>query len=335
MGKAHKPRCGSLMVWPRKRARRSYARLRHQSIKALHHKDAKPIGFGGYKAGMTHVMLVENRAKSPSKGQVVSYPVTVIECPPLKVMSIRAYKRDNCGMRVSTEILSDKIGKDAARKIDIPKKVDTAKKVQEIEAKLGEYGDIKVIVHTQPRLIGFKKKPDVFELALGGNIKDKFAWAKEHLGKEITVEQILSAGQQVDAHGITKGKGFQGPVARFGVALRHHKSEKARRNPGNLGAWTPKHVGYEVAHAGQMGYHQRTDYNKQLLKISSKPEEINPQGGFLRYGMVKNSCLLVKGSVPGPLKRMIILTVSIRPDKLMPKDAPTVEHINTDSKQGN
>ncbi len=335
MGKAHRPRAGSLAVWPRKRARRAYTRLRKMSIKALKPKETKLIGFAGYKAGMTHVIVTDNRAKSLTKGTGISFPATIVECPPLKVFSIRFYKRDNYGMHVVSEIASIKNEKHLSRKIDLPKKIDTEKKMQDAASKIDSFADVRVVVYTQPYLTGIgKKKPDVFELAIGGHVKEKFNWAKEHLGKDITVESVFTPGQQVDVHAVTKGKGFQGPVKRFGVTLRSHKSEKSRRAPANLGAWTPHHVGHEVAHAGQMGYHQRTDYNKLILKISNKTEEVNPKGGFIRYGVVKNSYAIIKGSVPGPANRLVMFTLPTRPNRVVPKDAPAIEHVSLESRQG-
>ena len=68
-----------------------------------------------------------------------------------------------------------------------------------------------------------------------------------------------------------------------------------------------QHIMYRVAHAGQMGFHTRTAYNKLLLKISSKPEELNPKSGLHKYGLLKTDYILLKGSVPGPKKRLIRL----------------------------
>jgi uncharacterized protein YifN (PemK superfamily) len=55
---------------------------------------------------------------------------------------------------------------------------------------------------------------------------------------------------------------------------------------GTLGAWTPHTVMYSVPRAGQMGFMQRTEYSKQILKIGEKGVEITPKGGFIRYGIV-------------------------------------------------
>ena len=48
---------------------------------------------------------------------------------------------------------------------------------------------------------------------------------------------------------------------------------------------------------------------QKILKIASADEvdQINPDGGFVKYGLVKNDYVLVKGSLPGPSKRLVIL----------------------------
>lgn len=92
---------------------------------------------------------------------------------------------------------------------------------------------------------------------------------------------------------------------------------------------------WTVAQAGQMGYHKRTEFNKKILKISdaSDVDAINPDGGFIKYGLVKNDYILIKGSVPGPSKRLIILRKAMRPKK-SDDNAPQINYISTSSKQG-
>ena len=72
---------------------------------------------------------------------------------------------------------------------------------------------------------------------------------------------------------------------------------------------------WTVAMAGQMGYHKRTEFNKKILKIGdvSEVDAVNPDGGFVKYGLVKNGYFMVKGSVPGPSKRLIVLRKATRP----------------------
>jgi large subunit ribosomal protein L3 len=319
------PRKGSMQVWPRKRAKSESVRVRSWAKS----KDAKPLGFPGYKAGMTHILITDNRANSITKGEDIRFPVTVIECPPIKLIGFTLYKKDAYGLHASSQIFADKLDKDIAKKFPLPKK--PKKKVSDV--KIEEYEDLMLLVQTQPRLTGIgKKKPEVFELGIGGDLNAKLEYAKNNLSKEIKVEDVLSEGMQLDSHAVTKGKGFQGPVKRFGVAIRQHKSEKTKRGPGSLGPWHGP-LNWRVSHAGQTGYHQRVDYNKQVLRIGNKPAEINPKGGFLHYGTVKNSYILMKGSIQGPVKRMIKLIQAVRPNPKIPKDAPAITYVSLEAKQ--
>jgi large subunit ribosomal protein L3 len=305
MGKSHKSRSGSMQFWPRKRAKSEVGRVRFW--KEI--KDANLIGFAGYKVGMAHVMFQDTR-DSTTKDKTISWPVTIVECPPLTAFSIKLYKNNDS----VSQVFAEKFNKHLQKSFNIPKKM---KKLADI--KEDEFDDLKLIVHTNPSLttIG-KKKPEIFEIALGGGKDDKLKAAKELLGKDISLKDVFKNGQIVDVHAITKGKGFQGPVKRFGIALRSHRSEKTKRGPGSLGGWKGHaHFMYRIAHAGQMGYHRRTEYNKQILKISEADEKINPKSGFKHYGIVKNSYIMFKGSIAGPNKRLIRFNHNTRPNKSM------------------
>ncbi|MFH1439885.1 MAG: 50S ribosomal protein L3 [Candidatus Woesearchaeota archaeon] len=322
MPKAHNPRHGSMQFWPRKRAKRIYPKIRAWSGQ----KDAQPLGFAGYKVGMAHVAYIDNRKTSKTKGEEISCPVTVVECPPLKIFSALFYKYDVNKWILKKEV-SFKADKELGRKL----KLSAKKEGYSLDnINLTDYDDIRIKVYTQPKLttIG-KKKPDVFELHIGGSKEEKFAFVKDNAGKDIRVGDVFKPGQLLDFHAVTKGKGFQGPVKRFGVSIRHHKSEKTKRGPGSLGSWCGQgHMMYRVAHAGQMGYHTRTEYNKWLLKISDKPDDINPKCGFIRYGVVRNEYILVKGSVNGPKKRLVRFTHPMRPNTKTPKEAPSIVEVS-------
>ncbi|MBI4452624.1 50S ribosomal protein L3 [Candidatus Woesearchaeota archaeon] len=323
MPRTRSPRAGSMQFWPRARARHSHARVRTWVMS----KDIRPLGFAGYKAGMTHLLISDNRQHSLTKNMDIFCPVTVVECPPVKTASIHFYKNTINGPKIVSEVITENITKDMARKTTLSKKTK------------GKYTDdfdfIRVICYTQPGLTGTgRKKPHIFEVAIGGNKEQQLAYAKEKLGEEIFITEVFKEGQQLDAHSITKGKGFQGAVRKFGVTLRHHKSEKSRRNPGSLGAWRAQgHIMWRTAHAGKMGYHLRTEYNKLLVKISNNPSEINIKGGFLNYGIIKNQFILVKGSLSGASGRLIRFTEPIR-SKKETQEAPQIAYISLESKQG-
>ncbi|MBS3172424.1 50S ribosomal protein L3 [Candidatus Woesearchaeota archaeon] len=315
MPKTRKPRSGSLQFWPRVKAKKNYAVIGNW----LTSSNPKPLAFAGYKVGMTHVQ--EAKPGKRSTEAMITTPVTVIECPPLKPLSLRFYKKTPYGTKVITEIFSNKLDKELGKKIVLPKKLEE-KQVPE------HYDVLKLVVYTQPKLTGIgKKKPEIFEIPLGGDLE----YAKSLLNKEIRAEDVFKAGQMVDSHGITKGKGFQGPVKRFGVSLKQHKSEKKKRSAGNLGSFTPRKSNWRVAQHGQMGYHQRSEYNKLIMSIGSDPSLINQVGGFKHYGIVKNDYILVKGSLPGSSKRLVILLESIRGTK--PKTISEIKYISRESKQ--
>jgi large subunit ribosomal protein L3 len=268
---------------------------------------------------MTHIQAIVTAKHSPNKGVEVSIPVTMIECPPLKLTSMRFYWKDQGNLVVKNEIL-----------LNTKKKSPNFEKIN-----LSDVEDIRVIVETQPSKTSLSKKnPEHFEVGLGGNIEDKFNFIKENIGKELTIDTILQEGDYLDIKAITKGKGYQGPVKRFGITIRHPKSEKAIRNPGSLGPWVGQgHIMWRVAHAGKMGYHQRTEYNKQIIHLVTDPKEITPKGGFLKYGKVKNPVILIKGSVAGARKRTIIFQRALRSHKQL--SLPTIVNISTSEKQGN
>lgn len=314
MPKAHAPRRGSMQFWPRKRSKHNLARVRSWP----QNTQVKPLAFIGYKAGMTHLLAMDNRPKALTKDTDISLPATIIDCPPLIVYGISFYKNSQ---KIS-QILAPKLNKFLGRKIPLIKK--EAKKITDIK----EFDDLRLLVHTQPKLTSTgNKKPKLLEIALGGSKEEKLKYAQEKLGQEIKIEEVFEPGHSIDAHGLTKGKGFQGTVKRFGVMIKSHKAEKTKRGIGNLGAWTPKRVDFRVPQPGKMGYHLRTEYNKQILKISNRPDEINPKSGLHKYGLVKNPYLLIKGSLPGPKKRALLLIHSIRPNKKITKEAPEIRHI--------
>ena len=100
-----------------------------------------------------------------------------------------------------------------------------------------------------------------------------------------------------------------------------------------IGPWVLRVVD-QYQWQGQRGT-QRTEYNKKILKIgeAEQADEVNPDGGFVKYGVVKNNYLLLKGSLPGPSKRLVIFRKAIRPHGKH-DNAPQISYISTASKQG-
>jgi len=342
MAKGHKPVAGSRAYWPKKRANRIYQSFKtYPSAAAGEGAEAAALAFAGYKAGMTRVVFVDSRKGSRTEGQEVSVPVTVLDCPALVVCGIRVYQKTPAGIKTLKTIMAEKLAKDLSRKIIPPKKKGagnaTENTIKLIDEQVEKLHDIRILVHTKPRESGIrKKKPELFEVALGGSgISKKWEYAKQKLGGEIAVEDVFRGGEWIDVKAVTIGKGFQGPVKRFGVKIRSRKNQGKRRHIGNIGSTGVGRVlPGKIAMAGQLGFQTRTEYNKKILKIGKVPEaEVNPRGGFINYGLVKGDYVLVQGSVPGPRKRLVLFRKGIRaPAK--GREPLEIKEVFLDSQQG-
>jgi len=287
---------------------------------------------------MTHVFIVDDRPNRPTTGKEIFVPVTILEAPPVIPVAIRAYKLvPGYGYLTLTEVWTE-----PPDELEIWRKVKTLR-VRDIESKINWLRDnvdkiarVTVIVASQPKLIGglSKKKPDLLEIAIGGgnSIQEQLEYAINILGKQVSVREVFSEGQFVDVIGVTKGKGFQGVIKRFGVKElpRWHKHRKGSRR---IGARSPG-IGAlsEVPQAGQMGFHRRTEYNKRILRIGDNGFEITPAGGFPHYGIVKSTYIMLHGSVQGPPKRPIVLRHPIRPPSWIPGKPPIITYISLESK---
>lgn len=335
MPKHNKPNRGSMAFSPRKRARSETPHI--SSWAAVEGDDPKILGFAGYKVGMSHIMAVDYRKKSTTAGQEIRMPVTIVEIPPMKVIGARGYIQDTYGLRTLTEAWEKKIDKDLERTLPIPKGHNAKaawKKMSDSDLE-----EVRLLVHTQPRMVtGIpKKRPEIMEMAVGGGSVDaQVEFAKEMMGKEFTMSDFTQDGEMLDAIAVTTGYGFQGHVKRWGVKLLTHKNSKHRRMIGNLGPFSPGYVVSTVPQAGQTGYHQRTEYNKRLLKIGDNPDEINPKGGFLNYGLIRGNYALLHGSLPGPSKRLIRFRKAVRfhGKKTDSVVVPEITMISQESQQG-
>ena len=330
-----RPRAGSLAFYPRKRAK-GYV-PKYQSWPQY---EGQPMlqGFDGYKAGMTHVIMIDDHKKSPTEGKEIMVPVTVIEIPPMSVAAIRVYVKDTYGKHPLTEVWAENTEALCGR-ITKAKVNNAAKATEKINAAISDVVEVMVLMYTKPSaLTGVSQKvPDLMEIRVaGGSIEDRFKYALSILGTEIDMNTILAEGQFADITAITKGKGFQGAVKRFGITLRKrkHSRTKKTRHIGTLGPWTPHHVRWQVPMPGQTGFHQRTEFNKRIIKIGTNPDEINPAGGFLHSGLVRGTYVLIKGSIPGPATRLVRIRSATRMGQQKSVQTPVVEFVSIQSKQG-
>jgi large subunit ribosomal protein L3 len=328
----HRPRRGSLGYSPRSRAARPVPRIRSYPPGA---KDPALEGFAGYKVGMTHAFIVDYRKRSTTAGQEVSVPVTLVEVPPLRVAGARLYRSGPYGKRVVAELWSGGAPEELERRLPAHPASDAARR-ESFEKT--EADDVRVIVQTQPYLVTGvgSKTPDLFEVRIGGEkFEARRAFAVEQLGKELALPQLTTEGSFVDAIGVTKGKGFQGHIKRWGVKLQPRKNSKHRRMIGTLGPHNPSFVTYRIPQSGQTGYHRRTAYNLRVLKVVPDPrkETVAPEGGFPHYGEVRSAVVVLHGSLPGPSKRLIRFRLPIR-NRRANVEKVDIRYFSTRSKQG-
>ena len=331
--KKHAPRRGSLAYLPRGRASKFVPRIKNWP--KWTDSAAKLLGFPGFKAGMTHVVMTIEHPESPFQGQETVVPVTIIDTPPIRTFSIRGYKATYYGMKLVTEVLAESLSEDLRKTMPLPKEYDHPAKMAEFESQIDSLAELRMLIHTQPRLAGIPtKKPDVQEYLVGAtSVQEAFEYAKSILGNDIRVADILSEGILIDSIAVTKGHGFQGPVRRWGVRILQHKSRKTKRGVGCIGPWSPSNIRYSVPRPGQTGFHTRTSFNNEVLRMGERGEEITPSGGFVNYGVIRGDYVMLWGSVPGAVKRPVRLRSAIRPKKSHMGEVSKVSYISTSSKQ--
>lgn len=291
--------------------------------------------------------------------------VTVLEAPPVVVVGIVGYIETPKGLRslitVWSQYLSDEFRRSYYKNWGRSKKKAFTKHTKKYDKKgcsadkdlkrmIKHCSVIRVVVHTQIRKLKLvQKKAHTMEIQLnGGTIADKVNWAKEHLEKQVPISNVFEPNEMLDVISVTKGHGFEGVTTRWGTKKLPRKTHKGLRKVACIGAWHPSRVMYTVPRAGQNGYHHRTEINKKVYKMGAAGDPssgstdydltkktINPLGGFVRYGIVNEDWIMLKGSIPGVRKRVTVLRKSIfKANKRAHLEAVNVKFIDTSSKFG-
>ena len=157
------------------------------------------------------------------------------------------------------DIIAENLDRELKKKIKFPK--NKKKNIEEVK----DYDEVRAVCYSVVKKTNLKKSPDISEIGLSGTIEEKINFIKNNLGKEINIMDVIENGQIIDLRGLTTGKGLQGPVKRFGIQLKSHKSEKGQRRPGSIGPWHPAHTTFRAPMAGQLGMFTRTTYNNSIL----------------------------------------------------------------------
>ncbi|KAJ4878308.1 60S ribosomal protein L3-1 [Raphanus sativus] len=295
--------------------------------------------------------------------------VTIIETPAMVVVGVVAYVKTPRGLRSLNTVWAQHLSEEVRRRFyknwaKSKKKAFTGyakqyeseegkKSIQSQLEKMKKYGTvIRVLAHTQIRKMkGLKqKKAHMMEVQInGGTIAQKVDFAYSFFEKQIPIDAVFQKDEMIDVIGVTKGKGYEGVVTRWGVTRLPRKTHRGLRKVACIGAWHPARVSYTVARAGQNGYHHRTELNKKIYRLGKVGQEthtamteydrtekdVTPMGGFAHYGVVKDDYLMIKGCCMGPKKRVVTLRQSLLTQtSRLAMEQINLKFIDTSSKMG-
>lgn len=307
--KHSQPRRGSLAYLPRGRAKSMEARIRMRGWPQVR-DGPRLVGHCGFKAGCVQLVTIDDREHAPNHGKQLVILGTVLATPPVTVLGVRGYSRDTHGLHAHFDTFADELPRHISKQIS-PEGTDA----EQAEKALGRVREIFAVLAVSPRSAGLdQKKPYVFEMPVaGGTVKERFDHARGLLGREIRFGDVFETGAGVDVAAITKGKGWQGVIKRYGAKRKQHKSRKTVRELGSLGPISPQYIMYTVPRAGQTGFHQRIEYNKRIMKVGAGDrDEIAPPGGYKHFGEVGGDYVILKGSVPGANRRLVKMRMQVR-----------------------
>jgi len=367
--KFERPRHGSLAFSPRKRTKHHFGRIR-----SFPKDDAtkKPhfTAFMTYKAGMTHIVRESDRPGSKIHKKEVCEPVTILEAPPMMCVGLVGYVETPRGMRALTSVWAGHLSEECKRRFyrtwykSKQKAFTKYQKRWEEKAKDGTPMEaeidrikkycqvVRAICHTQITKVKIgQKKAHIKEIQVnGGSTADKVDFIKGLFEQEVKIADVFSQDEMIDCLGVTKGKGVQGVVTRWGCTRLVRKSHRGLRKVACIGTWHPARVQWQVPRAGQMGYHHRTEINKKIYRIGKNSKEdpksattendltekgITPMGGFSHFGEVNEDWIMLKGTTMGKRKKIITLRKSLLPQVTRKAcEAISLKFIDTSSKRG-
>ena len=118
------------------------------------------------------------------------------------------------------------------------------------------------------------------------------------------LESLLLEVPKLDLIGLSKGRGTLGPVARRHVKMQKRKAARSgvTRKPGSMGLRIPGRVPYTKPFSGKTGFSRRTIFGVRNLGFTDSEERDH----------LKTGALLVKGSVMGPIGRVVCVRPSVR-----------------------
>jgi len=342
--KFERPRHGSLGFLPKKRCTKTKGKIKSFPIDD-EKKEPHLTGFMGYKAGCTHICRDVDKPGSKAHKKEVVEAVTILECPPMVVVGMVGYIKTPRGLKSLCTVWAQHLSEECKRRFyknwgasknkkafsKYAKKYTDGTGIDKEVERISKYCTIlRVLCHTQISKLNFRqKKAHIAEIQVnGGSMDKKIAFARDLFEKTVSIDSVFEQDEMIDTHAITKGKGYEGVVTRWGVTRLPRKTHKGLRKVACIGSWHPSRVKFSVARAGQNGYHHRTEINKKVYRIAkgvrgaddkiTNPSNattdfdltvkgITPLGGFPHYGEVNEDYVMIKGQVAGTKRRVITM----------------------------
>lgn len=119
--------------------------------------------------------------------------------------------------------------------------------------------------------------------------------AQYEVGQELKAD-LFAAGEFVDVTAVSKGKGFQGVIKRWGQStgpMAH--GSRYHRGPGSMGSIQANRVPKGKHLPGHMGAETVTVQNLEVIRVD-----------------VERNVILVKGSIPGPKNSFVKVKQSVK-----------------------
>jgi large subunit ribosomal protein L3 len=224
-------------------------------------------------------------------------PVTVVEAAPCTVVQLRT--RDNDGydaIQVGYGAKRDKL-------ICKPMRGHSAKAVgARAEAAKAAGADSAAKARRRSALAKAKgatqidaEKDSVFLGLVEFHVDDL---SKYQVGQELKVADVFKAGDKIDVRGVTKGKGYQGVVRRYGFKgqTATRGTHESFRGPGSVGNRSfPGRIFKGKRMDGHMGNAARTIQNLEIVEVRGD-----------------DGLVFVRGGLPGARGQQIVLNRAVK-----------------------
>lgn len=117
------------------------------------------------------------------------------------------------------------------------------------------------------------------------------------LGQEIKVNEMFQEGDKIDVSGVSKGKGYQGTVKRYGTSRGPESHGSGyHRGVGSLGPNSdPSRVFKGKRLPGHMGSENVTVQNLSVARVDAE-----------------RNLLLIRGAIPGPKGGLVIVKNTVK-----------------------